>query len=36
MILKTGAKFKEKLIYCFKIDENLVNSDPKTLKKITL
>ena len=35
MILKTGAKFKEKLI-CFKIDKNLVNFDPKTLKKITL
>ena len=36
MILKTGAKFNEKLIYCFKIDENLENFDPKTLKKITL
>ena len=37
MIPKSGAKFEEKLIFCFKNDKNLVNFDPsiKTLKICT-
>ena len=31
MIPKCGAKFEEKLIFCFKNDKNLVNFDPSTL-----
>ena len=30
MILKSGAKFKEKPIFCVKNDKNLVNFDPYT------
>ena len=30
MIPKGGAKFEEKLIFCFKNDKNLVNFDPST------
>ena len=30
MIPKSGAKFEEKLIFCFKNDKNLVNFDPST------
>ena len=30
MIPKSGAKFDEKLIFCFKNDMNLVNFDPST------
>ena len=30
MIPKSGAKFKEKLIFCFKNDKNLENFDPST------
>ena len=32
MTLKSDAKFKEKLIYCFKNDKNLVNFNPSTQK----
>ena len=32
MILKNGSKFKEKTIFCFKNDKNLVNFDPSTKK----
>ena len=32
MTLKSDAKFKEKLIYCFKNDKNLVNFNPSTKK----
>ena len=32
VILKSGAKFEEKLIFCFKNDKNLVNFDPSTKK----
>ena len=32
MILKSGAKFEEKLIFCFKNDKKLVNFDPNTKK----
>ena len=32
LILKTDAKFEQKLICCFKIDKNLVNFDPGTQK----
>ena len=32
MILKSGAKFEEKLIFCYKTDKNLVNFDPSTKK----
>ena len=32
MILKSGAKFEEKSICCFKNDKNLVNFDPSTQK----
>ena len=32
MNLKSDAEFKEKLIYCFKNDKNLVNFDPSTQK----
>ena len=32
MDLKSDAEFKEKLIYCFKNDKNLVNFDPSTQK----
>ena len=32
MTLKSEAKFKEKLIYCFKNDKNLVNFNPSTQK----
>ena len=32
MILKGVAKFKEKTIFCFKNDKNLVNFDPSTKK----
>ena len=30
MIPKNGAKFEEKLIFCFKNDINLVNFEPST------
>ena len=30
MILKSDAKFEEKLIFCFKNGKNLVNIDPST------
>ena len=30
MALKIDAKFEEKLICCFKTEENLVNFDPST------
>ena len=30
MIPKSGAKFEEKLIFCFKNDKNLENFDPST------
>ena len=38
MIPKSGAKFEEKVIFCFKNDKNLVNFDPNTKKskKVTL
>ena len=38
MIPKNGAKFEEKLIFCFKNDNNLVNFDPSTKesKKLAL
>ena len=38
MIPKSGAKFQEKLIFCFENEKNLVNFDPSTkkLKKIVL
>ena len=32
MILKSGAKFEEKLIFCFKNAKNLVNFDSNTKK----
>ena len=32
MILKSGAKFEEKRIFCFKNDKNLVNFNPTTKK----
>ena len=32
MILKIDAKFEEKPIFCFKIDKNLVNFDPRSQK----
>ena len=32
MILKSGAKFEEKLIFCFKNAKNLVNFGPSTKK----
>ena len=32
MILKSDAKFEEKLICCFKNDKNLVNFDLRTQK----
>ena len=32
MIPKSGTKFEEKLIFCFKNDKNLVNFDPSTKK----
>ena len=32
MILKSDAKYEEKLICCFKYDKNLVNFDPSTQK----
>ena len=32
MILKSDAKFEEKLVCCFKNDKNLVNFDPSTQK----
>ena len=32
MIRKSGGKFDEKLFFCFKNDENLVNLDPSTKK----
>ena len=32
MTLKSGAKFEEKQICCFKKDKNLVNFDPSTQK----
>ena len=35
MIPKSGAKFEEKLIFCFKNDKNLVNFDPSTKKSKT-
>ena len=34
MILKSGAKFEEKRIFCFKNDKNLVNFNPTTKKSI--
>ena len=30
MIPKSGAKFEEKIILCFKNDKNFVNFDPNT------
>ena len=38
MIPKSGTKFEEKLIFCFKSDKNLLNFDPSTKKpkKFTL
>ena len=38
MIPKSGAKFEEKLVFCFKNDKNLVNFDPspKNSKKLAL
>ena len=38
MIPKSGTKFEEKLMFCFKNDKNLVNFDPSTKKskKFTL
>ena len=38
MIPKSGAKFEEKLIFCFKNDKNLEKFDPssKKSKKIAL
>ena len=38
MTLKSGAKFEEKLIFCFKNDKNLVNFDSSSRKsqKISL
>ena len=30
MIPKSGPKFEEKLIFCFKNDKKLVNFDPRT------
>ena len=38
MIPQCGAKFEEKLIFCFKNDKNLVNLNPsiKKSKKIAL
>ena len=35
MIPKSGAKFEEKLLFCFKNDNNLVNFDPNTKKPKT-
>ena len=32
MILKSGAKSEENLIFCFQNDESLVNFDPSTKK----
>ena len=32
MIPKSGAKFEEKVIFCFKNNKNLVNFDPNTKK----
>ena len=32
MTLKSGSKFEEKLIFCFKNDKNLVTFDPSTEK----
>ena len=32
MIPKSGGKFEEKLIFCFKNDNNLMNFDPSTKK----
>ena len=32
MIPKSGVKFEEKLIFCFKNDKNLVNFDQSTKK----
>ena len=38
MILKSGAKFEEKPMFCYKNDKNLVNFDlcTKKSKKLTL
>ena len=38
LILKSGAKFEEKLIFCFENDKNLVNFDlsTKNSKKFSL
>ena len=38
MILKSGAKFEEKPIFCLKNDRNLVSFDPSTkrFKKLAL
>ena len=35
MILKSGAKFEEKPIFCFKNDKKLVNFDLSTKKSKT-
>ena len=35
MILKSGAKFEEKPIFCFKNAKNLVNFGPSTKKSKT-
>ena len=32
MISKCGAKFEEKVIFCFNNDKNLVNFDPSAKK----
>ena len=32
MILKSGAKFEEKTVFCFKNDKNLVNFERSTKK----
>ena len=32
MMPKSGAKYEEKLIFCFKNDKNLANFDPSTRK----
>ena len=32
MIPTSGAKFEEKLFFCFKNDKHLVNFDPRTKK----
>ena len=36
MTLKIDRKFEEKLMFCFKSDNNLVKFDPSTAKSPTL